>query len=296
MRRASSRLCCCGYGRPELNTPFGSWYISLMFINNISPTFSLGSFAVHYYSLFFALGVVLDYSISKWLWKKKGWNMADFDSLIVYLFLGLVIGARLGEVFFYHPVYYFSEPVRILKVWEGGLSSHGATVGLVGAYVLFWVRHRAVPFSKYIDLMAVPMPLVAGFVRLGNFFNSEIVGRATDSPLGVVFARNGEDFARHPVQLYEGLLAWGTFAILIFLYLRALKGKCAWAKNYFFLFLFIGIYFTGRFFLEFLKEYQIGFESLLPFGLTMGQILSIAPALVAFGYFVFVYPKMQKRG
>lgn len=273
-----------------------------MFINNIPPTFGIGPLEVHYYSLFFAVGVVMDYLISSWLWKKKGWPMVHFESLVVYLFLGLVIGARLGEVLFYHPVYYFSEPLRILKVWEGGLSSHGATIGLLVSYVLFLWRHKGVKFAKYVDLMCVPMPLVAGFVRFGNFFNSEIVGRPTDSILGVVFARNGEDFARHPVQLYEGLLAWGTFAVLIFLYLKAERGKSrgggasggAWAKNYFFMFLFIGIYFTGRFFLEFFKEYQINLEGAATYGLTMGQILSIVPVVIALGYFVFVYPRMKK--
>jgi len=254
----------------------------------IGPVAALGGLEVRWYSLFFALGVVLYYLTTRWLWKRRGFVVSEFETLVVFLFVGLVVGARLGEIFFYQWDYYSSNWVEIFKVWKGGLSSHGATVGLVAAYACFWLwkkfKREDFSFSKYVDAAAVCMPLVAGFVRLGNFFNSEIVGRATDSVFGVVFALNGESFARHPVQLYEGLLAWAVFAIVFVLYLKGAR-KGIFAKSGFFLFLFVFLYFTGRFFIEFFKEYQILVGSdRLPWGMTMGQALSIVPVVVAVGW------------
>ena len=257
-----------------------------MFINNIPSTFVIGPVEIHYYSLFFAVGVAVNYLILTRLWKGKGWSEKSLDSLVVYLFFGLLIGARLGHIFFYNPAYYFAEPVRILKIWEGGLASHGAMIGLIIAYALFWLKEKKKQqgngriFWEYLDTLVVPMPLTAACVRMGNFFNSEIVGRATDSPLGVVFARNGENFTRHPSQLYECALLLFVFVILLLAYSKKKR------PNGLIVFLFIGIYFLGRFFLEFLKEYQEGLESVLPFGLTMGQALSIIPVLIAIGYFI----------
>jgi len=266
-----------------------------MFVNNIPSTLVVGSFEVHYYSLFFAFGVILNYLILEKLWKKNGWSPKILDSAVIYLFFGLVIGARLGEVFFYNPEYYLSDPVKILKISEGGLSSHGATIGLIVAYVMFLLKEKHKKhgglkenFLKYADVLALPMPLTAALVRIGNFFNSEIVGRATDSPLGVVFAKNGENFARHPAQLYEGALLMFIFIILSLTFLRKRR------PNGLILFLFIGLYFLGRFFLEFFKEYQTDMESLLPWDLTMGQALSIIPVLIALGYFIYIFARFAR--
>lgn len=276
-----------------------------MIIWDVSPVaIEIGSLELRWYSLFFALGVLLYYFITRWLWKREKFAVGDFENLVLFLFVGLVVGARLGEVFFYQWGYYSSAGFwEIFKVWKGGLSSHGATIGLVVAYCAFWGWRRwrggKFSFAKYLDVAAVCMPLVAGFVRLGNFFNSEIVGRATDSVFGVVFAQNGESFGRHPVQLYEGLWAWVVFAVVFGLYLRSFDKdgrKKKWAANYFFLFLFIGLYFAGRFFIEFFKEYQIGVGTDgLPWGLTMGQGLSLIPIVIAVGYFVWLWKKFAMR-
>ncbi|MFA4891573.1 MAG: prolipoprotein diacylglyceryl transferase [Candidatus Gracilibacteria bacterium] len=267
----------------------------------------------------FAGGVVLYYFLTRWLWKReklgcsgevgdrkpgKRWPIGDFDSVILFLFVGLVVGARLGEVFFYNFGYYSSAGFwEIFKIWEGGLSSHGATIGLVVAYTVFWGwrrrgwRRRGARdargfwFGKYLDVLAICMPLVAGFVRIGNFFNSEIVGRATDSVFGVVFAMNGENFARHPVQLYEGAWAWVVFAVVFGLWLVRREGGGRlkeWARPGWALFLFIGLYFAGRFVIEFFKEYQLGVGTDgLPWGMTMGQALSVVPVVVAGAWFAW---------
>lgn len=321
--------------------PFkGCAILLLMFVNNlpqvafeIGPIGSFGPIEVRYYSLMFGIGIIGCYFITRWLWKRSNFPVKHFDMVAIYLFFGLFIGARLGEVLFYNPVYYFSNPLSIFKTWEGGLSSHGATIGVFVAYLLFWLMHGkkkhrnscdskeaaaetgGFKFAKYPDILCIAFPLVAGFVRIGNFFNSEILGKPTDLPWGVIFTRNGETFARHPTQIYEALIAWGIFAILLILYLKGVKrikgekvGKesaltakdstltikrAPWAKNYFFLFTFIGLYFLTRFLIEFLKEYQVSFEGPATLSLSMGQILSIIPFFIALSYFIFIYPKLN---
>ncbi|MBT3864961.1 prolipoprotein diacylglyceryl transferase [Candidatus Peregrinibacteria bacterium] len=285
-----------------------------MMIWDVSPVLlDFGPVEIRWYSLLFACGVMGYYFLTRWLWKRRGFADGDFDIVIGLLFVGMVVGARLGEIFFYHPGYYLSEPLEILKIWKGGLASHGATIGLLVAYTSFWLWKRkgggagmkseddvakggadgdpakmGGGFFDYVDVLVVGMPLVAGFVRLGNFFNSEIVGRAWE--WGVVFVQNGEDFARHPVQLYEMLLAWAVFGVLIWFGRRDFgggRGERRLAKGSY-LFLFVGLYFAGRFVLEFFKEYQV-----LPdsggwaMGLTMGQVLSVVPVLIAVGWFLW---------
>lgn len=151
------------------------------------------------------------------------------------------------------------------------------------AYLLWiWVHKKR--FSIYLDFIAIAVPIAAGFVRLGNFFNSEIVGRATDGTWGVVFQKLGEDFPRHPSQLYESGLSFAIFIVLLVVYLK-------WYKKVpplFIFFLYIGLYFITRFLVEFWKERHI-----LPYDipLSMGQWLSIVPIVLALGYFIFAYKK-----
>jgi len=283
-----------------------------MIIHDISPVaFGFGPVEVRFYSLAFAGGLVSTYLLLRWIWRREGWGMDDLDSLVVYLFFGLVVGARLGEVLFYHPEYYFGAPLEILKIWKGGLASHGATIGLLVSYLAFlwgkggggmaggfaarWTRGIAAvrrDFWKYADGLAVGIPLAAGFVRIGNFFNSEIVGRVfgEGTGLGVVFVRNGDDFARHPVQLYEGAWLWLVCLAGLWLWVfgRRLGGRVGEMIRTpgFFLFFFVGVYFAGRFVLEFFKEYQVLDEvGVLGLGLTMGQWLSVLPVGLAVGWF-----------
>jgi len=283
-----------------------------MIINNFSPIlFSTGPLEIRWYSLLFAFGIVIDYLLTRWLFKRRGWRVEDFDTAAIFLFLGMVIGARLGEVFFYHFDYYMSAPLEIFKVWKGGLASHGAAIGLLISYISFWAWKRRADaragvkkelrfeFSKYADILVIGMPIVAGFVRVGNFFNSEILGRASDLPWAVVFAKNGETFARHPSQIYEALLAWGVFVVLFLLWRKREKllkalGPLGVSKlsrkmtlqPYFFLFLFVALYFSSRFFVEFFKEFT-GQEAVNAgwLGLTMGQWLSVAPVIIAVVWF-----------
>jgi len=165
-----------------------------MFIHDISPIiFSAGPFALRWYGFLFVIGIILNILLVRMLFKKAGYKVEHFESLIVYLLVGMVVGARLGHALFYNPEFFFSNPIELLYVWKGGLASHGAAIGLLITYLLWGWIHK-VKFTKYVDLVVIGLPITAGFVRLGNFFNSEIVGRATNSEFGVVFSRLGEDF------------------------------------------------------------------------------------------------------
>lgn len=273
-----------------------------MIVNSLDPViFSFGPLSIRWYSMLFAVGVLLYYFLTRNLFRKNGWAATEFDSIVLYLFLGMVIGARLGEVLFYNASYYFSEPIEIFKVWQGGLSSHGAAIGVFLAYLIYWLTRKlggdgssgdggssggGFSFLKYVDTLAVGMPMVAGFVRLGNFFNSEIVGRASDLPWAVAF--NGESFARHPSQIYEMILAWAVFGVLWWSKSRVRT------RDGFIMFLFIALYFSSRFFVEFFKE-SAGREAVNAgwLGLTMGQWLSIVPVVI--GVIGIVWT-MRKRG
>ncbi len=256
----------------------------MLILNNLDPElFNYGIIHIRWYGLFFLIGITLSYLITRWAFKKNKFPFEDLESIALYLFIGLIVGARLGHVIFYEPLYYLQNPSQLLAVWNGGLSSHGATIGLVLAFLLWSAIHK-VKFSKYADLFALGMPVAAMFVRIGNYFNSEIYGTKTDGPFGVVFARLGEDFPRHPAQLYEADLLLLTFIILFFVY------KKYWKKlpSLFITFSFMFLYFTGRFFIEFVKDLH-GLPADFP--LSTGQVLSILPVLLAIGYFLVIICK-----
>lgn len=265
----------------------------MIFTNDLSPIlFYAGPIEIRWYGLLFALGIAFNYLFLVWIFKKRRHSFADLDSLVIYLFLGLLIGARLGHVLFYNAEYFFSNPLEILKVWNGGLASHGAAIGLLIAY-LIWIKIRKVSFYKYADLLILPMPITAAFVRIGNFFNSEIVGKATQSDWGVVFKRLGEDFPRHPVQFYEADVSIVIFIVMFLIYKKYYEKT----KPLFFMFLYMLLYFAGRFVVEFWKDQEgITPDSLMEkTGLSTGQLLSILPLLAAVVYFIFFYRKLAKR-
>ncbi len=259
----------------------------MIFINDLSPELvRLGPLGIRWYGLLFSSGIILNYILIRWIFRREKYSVNDLDSVTTYLFFGLIIGARLGEVLFYEPGFYFSYPMEILKIWNGGLSSHGATLGMLLSYIL-WTKVHKIKFNKYSDVLILGMPGTAAFVRTGNFFNSEIVGTPTGGNWGVIFVRLGEDFPRHPVQLYEAFLSITIFAILFYAY----KSYYSKTPPLFYLFLYMILYFGGRFIIEFWKDLHV-----LPgwFPLSMGQVLSVIPVLIAFGYFLFVFPGQER--
>ncbi len=240
------------------------------FVWDFSPEiFNIGSFAPRWYGLMFAIGFMVGYSIMQKIFIREGRNEEDLSSLLMHLMLGTIIGARIGHCLFYEPEYYLSHPFEILYVWRGGLASHGGSVG-----VLFstWLYKRKHPDQGYIwlaDRIAIGTAFTAACIRIGNFFNSEILGKPTDSAFGIIFAAAGDNTPRHPAMLYEAASYLVLFVILYWMYFKTkapeVRGRLIG--------LMLTWIFTARFFIEFVKENQVGFENELP--LNMGQLLSI---------------------
>ncbi len=260
--------------------------------------FKIGSFGIHYYSLMFIIAFGLGYYIMKNIFKDEKISLDYLESLFVYMVLSILIGARLGDVFFYSWDYYQDHLLEILLpirdtpngyTFTGfrGLASHGAVIGtLIGLY-LYQLKFKERPILWLLDRVTIPVAIGASFVRLGNFMNSEIVGKYSNSNFGVVFLNRGENLPRHPAQLYE---AMGYF-ILFFILRQVYKTENRNRQGY-----LIGLFFAGmftiRFFIEFIKESQGGLEEFLPLFST-GQWLSIP--LVLLGLFLmWRAPKPKK--
>lgn len=250
---------------------------SQYFVWDVSPTIlNLGFFELRWYSLLFALSFVAGYYIMQRYFRKEGRPQEHLDSLALYMMLATVIGARLGHVFFYN--FLEGNPItflEIFEVWKGGLASHGAAIGLLLAMWLF-ARKYKYSFWWLADRIVVVVALAGLFIRTGNFFNSEIVGKVSDVPWAVIFTRIGDGLPRHPAQLYEAFFYFGVFVLL---WLMVEKNRTQKRfEDGFFLGLFMVLVFTFRFFVEFLKEAQV--EGEIGDLLNNGQELSI-PFIVA---------------
>ncbi len=243
--------------------------VSLVIRWNIDPEiFSLGPLSVRWYGLLFAFSFVVGYLIFQRIFKREGIKEEVLDSLTVYMALGVIIGARLGHVLFYDPQYYFSNPIKIFKIWEGGLASHGAAIGILIALYLFAKKHKKT-FLWIMDRIVIVVALAGSMIRTGNLMNSEIYGVQTDLPWGFIFVRAGEMVPKHPTQIYEALAYLLLFVLLYFLYQKRLPKL----KEGQLFGIFLIILFTARFFIEYIKEDQSDFEAGM--ALNMGQILSI---------------------
>jgi len=251
--------------------------------------FSFGSFAVRWYGLLFAGSFFFGYLIMQKFFKKEGVPIRLLDELTTYMIIGTIVGARLGHVFFYEPDWYLAHPMKILAVWEGGLASHGAGVGIVLALLVFsYVRKK--PFLWVIDRIVIVVALSGFFIRMGNLMNSEIYGLPTHLPWGFLFINSTPPeeglVARHPTQIYEGVSYLLIFFFLLWYYYKK-EGKPAPG----FLFgTFLILVFGIRFLIEFIKEPQVGFERNLT--LNMGQLLSIPFVLAGI---VLVYRALRKK-
>lgn len=240
---------------------------------NVDPTmFRLGPFAPRWYGLLFALGFLIGFYYMRSVFLHEDKPERDLDALLIWLLGGTIVGARLGHVLFYAPGYYLLHPLEIPQIWEGGLASHGGTIGVLIAIWLYCRSRPDQPFMWLIDRLAPPVALTACFIRLGNLFNSEILGEPTDLPWAFVFERVDE-VPRHPAQLYESISYFLIFLVLAILYRRyrasTPRGLLAG--------LFMTLIFGSRFFIEYVKVAQAHFEVGLP--LSMGQLLSI-PAIL----------------
>lgn len=228
----------------------------------------LGPLAIRWYGLCFASAFLVGYAVMQRIYRREGKELGGLDTALTYMLIGTVVGARLGHVLFYEPAYYFAHPAEIPMVWEGGLASHGAAVGILLAFYLYTRPAGRPTFLWLVDRVTIPTALGGSFIRIGNFFNSEIVGTPTSGGWGVVFDRV-DPVPRHPVQLYEALAYLVIFAILFRVYRRS----AAPPRPGMLLGLFLLLVFSARFLLEFVKTPQAAYEGQL--ALSVGQLLSV---------------------
>ncbi|MBI2258863.1 MAG: prolipoprotein diacylglyceryl transferase [Flavobacteriia bacterium] len=255
------------------------------------------------YGLLFVSGIVLGYYVIKKMFKKENVSDQILDKLLLYIVIATVVGARLGHVFFYGPYWdnpitgergYFSHPIDILKIYEGGLASHGAAIAIFIALVLFSRKIVQRPILYILDRVAAPISIAGCFIRLGNLVNHEIIGTPTNLPWGFKFYNagpeydiNGEMVYRHPAQLYEALAYLALFLFLRFLYWK----KDAGQKSGFLFGIFLTVMFIARFFIEFIKVGQTQRDDF--WFINTGQILSI-PFVLAGIYLIYRAIKKDK--
>lgn len=259
---------------------------------NADPViFSLGPIALRWYGLAFAIGFIVGYNIVAKMFKHEGAPEKWLGVLLTYIVVATIIGSRLGHVFFYQWDYYSQHLDEIFKIWEGGLASHGGTIGNIIAILLFsWFVTKKNP-SWTFDKLVVPVALVGGLIRLGNLMNSEIYGGVTDLPWGFVFVRDGQTLPMHPTQIYEALCYFALFGLLMWMYWKKNAQERPWLITGVF---FIGI-FLPRFLIEYVKNVQVGkeVEMIAEYGINMGQLLSIP--FIIIGVVMVVYAMIKPR-
>jgi len=246
---------------------------------------------VRWYGLMFALAFLMGYYIMRRFLAHEGKDVNLMDSLLAYVMVGTILGARLGHVFFYDWGYYKNHLGEILMVWKGGLASHGAAIGVIAAIYFFSKYRLKMPTLWTLDRVVITIAVGAFFVRIGNLFNHEIIGKASDLPWAFQFTKAyvpDPETPRHPAQLYEALCYLGYFFLMFWMY---------WKTNFknlqgFFFGLFLVLIFGTRFFVEFVKENQVAFEDEMT--LNMGQWLSIPAVAIGLWFMWQAYTKRKK--
>ncbi|MBV2227225.1 MULTISPECIES: prolipoprotein diacylglyceryl transferase [Sphingobacterium] len=258
--------------------------------------FKIGSFGVRWYSLCWLLAFVVSYFLMLKIFKREGKSQELLDKLTIYIFVGTLVGARLGHCFFYDWAYYkehfleiFIPFQKINGSWEltgfTGLASHGGAIGILIALWLF-SRNTKTNFMWITDRLVLVVPIAGAFIRLGNFFNSEMIGNPTDLPWAVAFTHI-DQIPRHPAQMYEAIAY-----VIIFFILWAMYQKNKDPKPGKLFGIFLILLFGARFVIEYVKIDQVAFEAGML--LNMGQILSIP--FILLGIFLLVRkPKETKK-
>lgn len=261
---------------------------------DVSPElFSLGPVHVRWYGLMFAIGFWIGTEIIARMFKHEGAPERWVGTLLIYVVIATIVGARLGHVFFYEWAYYSQHPGEIVQFWKGGLASHGGTIAIIIAVFIYsWAVTKKSPMWTF-DRLVIPIAFVGGLIRLGNLFNSEIFGGPTSLPWGFEFVRSREwhhsyeGIACHPTQIYEALAYFALFGLLMWMY---------WKKNSeerpgLIFGVFLTWLFSARFIIEFIKNPQEDFERDML--LNMGQLLSI-PFIIA-GVVIIIISLHRKR-
>ncbi len=272
---------------------------------NITPeAFTVFGIPVRWYGLLFVGGFIAAFQFLEWLYKRENIPYKKLSRLATYSIIGAFAGARLGHCLFYEPEYFLFHPLEMLlpigydengeMIFQAytGLASHGGAFGILIALLLYkWkTKEEILPL---LDRIAIATPLGCAFIRLANFFNSEIIGYPTDVPWAIVFEQVDMQ-PRHPAQLYEAVFYFILFLVLFFTYKRkglpSLSKEGSGVVGFYFAWCIIAI-FTFRFFVEFIKERQVDFENNLP--IDMGQILSIP--FIILGIVILFSGKKKKQ-
>ncbi|PBQ34917.1 prolipoprotein diacylglyceryl transferase [Sphingobacteriaceae bacterium] len=247
---------------------------------------------VRWYGLTWALAFIASFYFMNIIFKKEGRSDKDLDTLTLYIIIGTILGARLGHCLFYGPWWdeytptgmliqegYLSHPLNMLKVYEGGLASHGGAIGIITAMILY-CRKTKESWLWLFDRLVVVVPLAGMCIRIGNLINSEIIGRVTDVPWAFIFVQ-ADNQPRHPAQLYEAI-----FCLILFIFMFWFwKNKRNSVGPGFMFGMLCILLFIERFVDEFFKENQVGFEDQMQFN--MGQWLSLP--FIAIGIIFIIY-------
>lgn len=244
----------------------------------------LGFFVIRYYSLMYLIAFTLGWYIMKKIYANENVSKGKLDPLFIYTVLATLIGARLGHVIFYQTELIWQDPLSIFLPFRfvpdfeftgfQGLASHGAAIGIIVAMYLYNKKILKKSILWILDRIVIPVSIGGVFIRIGNFINSEIIGKPTNSDYGVIFKQLGEDFPRHPAQLYEAGCYVIVFLILWLIYWKTDKKD----KTGFIFGLFLVLLWTVRFFVEFVKEAQVVGRG--EWALNTGQWLSIPFILI----------------
>lgn len=283
---------------------------------NIAPeAFTVFGIPVRYYGLLFVGGFIAAFQFLEWLYKREKIPYQQLSRLATYAIIGSFAGARLGHCLFYEPDYFLYHPLEMLlpigydengkMVFQAytGLASHGGAFGILLAMLVYKWKTKE-DLLPLLDHILIATPLACGFIRMANFFNSEIIGYPTDVPWAIVFEQVDMQ-PRHPAQLYEAVFYFSLFVVMFLLYRKnglststvipsqagsVVEGPTQKIKTGFYFAWCIIALFTFRFFVEFIKERQVGFEENLP--IDMGQILSIP--FVVLGIWILVKKELSK--
>ena len=240
-----------------------------MLTNNFDPVaFSIFSLNFRWYSLAYIFGIIIGWILAKNYLVKNDEILKKFDDYITFLIIGIILGGRLGYVIFYNLDYYKNNILEIFFIWQGGMSFHGGLLGVIIASIWFAKKNNQDPYL-YLDVVSIVAPIGIFFGRVANFINSELYGIETSLPWGVKFIKV-DDLYRHPSQLYEAFFE----GIILFVILMYLRKKFLMRSPGFISGMFLLIYSTFRFLIEFLRapDEQLGYILL---NLSMGQIISL---------------------
>lgn len=257
------------------------------FVWNINPNiFEFGSIQLRWYGVLFVGSFFLGLWILQWVYRREGKDESILENFLIYIIIGAVLCARLAHCLFYEPDYYLSHPLEMLYVWKGGLASHGGMIGVLIALYFFAKKHGE-SYFWLISRVAMPGMLTAAFVRIGNLFNSEILGLPSELPWAIVFERI-DLIPRHPVQLYEALSYFVILGLLVMIYRKATPEFATKILTGAFFFAL----FTARFLLEFTKTRQAAYTTDIPF--TTGQMLSVPFVILGLVWIIWAFYSSDK--